>query len=280
VKCYRLDRAQLVRRLPAFLAVLGLIVAALAMTPSPARADTVYHLPYDGTLPATVADDNEAYTLGARFTTSAAGTVSAVRVWVPEGATQTCPHQPILFGGTTELARGSAVTPSLPAAAGTWVDLPLSESVPIEPGTTYTAGYTTTTCGYPVTGAYFSSGPRTSEGNPLTVTGGAFHVGAIDYPDQTFNDANYWADVVFTPDVEVSPSPSPSSTPTPSASASPSPSPTVVVTPTDPPDSSTSVTIQGLSSDMEIVMQVLFSGICLCVMLLGVLVIRSFRGAA
>src|SRR5262249_47541943 len=129
--------------------------------------------------------------------------------------------------------------------ASGWQDVSFSSPVPVTANTTYVASYYAPTGHYAFTGGYFAStgvdtGPLHALANGVDGGNGVFRVGAGGgFPNQTYNSANYWVDVVFSTTAQDNTPPTLSAqTPTPGASAVPLNS-TVTATFSEPVQAST-----------------------------------------
>ncbi len=151
------------------------------------------------TVPATpdVNDYTGAVNLGVRFQSASAGTISGIRFY--KTTTNTGTHTATLYDNTgTVLAQA---TFSNETGSG-WqeVDFP---PVNIAANTTYVAAYHTTNGHYSVNSSYFNS--SFSNGQQLTAlangtdgSNGVYLYGdSVAFPTQTYNENNYWVDVVF-----------------------------------------------------------------------------------
>ena len=130
-----------------------------------------------------------------RFTTSVAGTVSAIKFY--KGTQDTGVHTGSLWSSTgTRLA---TVTFANETASG-WQTATFSSPVALTVGATYTASYHTNAGRYSNTGNFFTaaaaSGPLTA---PATTNGVYAYGSASLFPTNTYNRTNYWVDVVFNP---------------------------------------------------------------------------------
>jgi len=140
-------------------------------------------------------DDQNAVTLGLKFYSDVPGTVTAVRFY--KGPQNTGSHVGALWLATgTKLAQ---VTFSGETASG-WQQANLSSPVSIAAKTVYVVSYLAPRGNYPDDQYYSWS---TLNAKPLHVSGSAPGVYAygssIGLPTQTWNDSNYWVDVVFVP---------------------------------------------------------------------------------
>ncbi len=145
----------------------------------------------DGSHPTVVEfADSEAVTLGVRFSTSVAGTVTAVRFY--KGPGNTGSHTGALWSGTgNRLAEGVFTDES---TAG-WQTLVLDEPVEISSGTDYVASYRTEVGRYAATPNAFSA--QNLSRPPLLVSSTA---GAYSYADAfpgNRSSTHYGVDLVF-----------------------------------------------------------------------------------
>jgi Domain of unknown function (DUF4082)/Bacterial Ig-like domain len=139
------------------------------------------------------AADTSAVNLGLKFQAASDGTITAVRFYKETANTGT--HTASLWtAGGTLLATGTFTGES----ASGWQELQFSTPVPVTAGTTYVASYHTGTGHYAYTPAGLSSavtnGPLTAQ-----AAGGVYAYGPDGvFPTSTFNNNNYWVDVVYT----------------------------------------------------------------------------------
>jgi hypothetical protein len=143
---------------------------------------------------ATDADDTSAVTLGLQFKPASDGTITGIRFY--KEADNTGPHTGDLWTtGGTLLATGTFTGET----ASGWQELDFTTPVPVTAGTTYVASYHTSTGHYAITpgalAAPVTNGPLTAAAN-----GGVYAYGSTDtLPTSTFNAANYWVDIVYSP---------------------------------------------------------------------------------
>lgn len=144
----------------------------------------------DSTVPAELQDaDNNAVTLGVRFTPSVNGTITGVSFY--KGAGNTGTHTGSLWTASgTELASGTFTNESTSG----WQTLTFSTPVQVTAGTQYVAAYRTPVGLYSVTPNGFK--PPLSVG-PLTADSGMYNY-TDAYPGTT-STASYLVDVVFQP---------------------------------------------------------------------------------
>lgn len=136
-------------------------------------------------------NDTDAVQVGTRFSTSAAGTVTAIRFY--KGAANTGAHVVKLWDSTGQLL---AEAPSTAETASGWQTVALPTPIALTPGATYTAAYHSATGRYSVTPNGLATA-RTS--GPLTtaVPGGAYVYGT-GAPNGS-SSASYGVDLVFVP---------------------------------------------------------------------------------
>ena len=152
----------------------------------------------ESTVPTTVAaDDTTALELGVKFQTNADGYIRGVKFYKGPGNTGT--HTGSLWTTSgTRLATGTFTGESLQG----WQTLTFPTAVPIAANTTYIASYHTNTGHYSADSNYFS--PSSNGLEPLTALqgttanpNGVFRIGASGFPDRSFQNTNYWVDVVY-----------------------------------------------------------------------------------
>jgi hypothetical protein len=136
-----------------------------------------------------------------KFTSSSAGQITALKFY--RSASDTGPDVLDLWSSTgTKLASATFTN----TAASGWQTVTLATPVSIAADTTYVASYHTTGA-YVATDNFFTAaatnGPLTAPssasagGNGVYAYGGNSTTGL--FPTDTFASANYWADVVFRP---------------------------------------------------------------------------------
>ena len=149
---------------------------------------------------ASESNDPNAQTLGVQFQASSSGYITGVRFY--KEADDTGAHTGSLWTSTgTLLAPGRS--PTRPPSG--WQELDFSTPVAVTAGTTYVASYFTST-GYP---AYTAQGLASAVTNgPLTALagGGVYAYGSSNtFPTSTYNNNNYWVDVVYSPSAGATP---------------------------------------------------------------------------
>jgi hypothetical protein len=136
--------------------------------------------------------DPNAQTSGVRFQASSSGFITGVRFY--KYADNTGSHIGTLWSSSGTLLASGTFTGE--TATG-WQELAFSSPVAVTAGTTYVASYFTST-GYP---AYTAQGLASAVTNgPLTALagGGVYGYGSSNtFPSNTYNNNNYWVDVVY-----------------------------------------------------------------------------------
>jgi len=182
------------RNIPAFVLLFGL---AIYNSGSAANCRVTYSL-FQSTEPA-IADSGDPganVELGVKFVADTAGSVTGVRFF--KSAANTGVHTGTLWTSTgTPLA---TVTFANESASG-WQKATFSSPVAVTAGTTYVVSYHTTTGHYAFTQNgftnQFDNPPLHAPGSIAAGGNGVFHYGDTTFPNQTFEDANYWVDVIF-----------------------------------------------------------------------------------
>ena len=148
-------------------------------------------------LPATPdSGDSNPVEVGVQFTSSAAGSITALRFYKSSGNIGT--HIGNLWSSSGSLLASATYTNE---TASGWQTVVLPQPVPIQANTTYVASYYTTAGHYSDDVNYFSTAYSAS---PLQVpiNGGVYVYGPTSaFPTQVWNSSNYWVDVVvqYTP---------------------------------------------------------------------------------
>ncbi len=131
--------------------------------------------------------------IGVQFTSSENGWISGIRFY--KGSTNTGTHTGYLWDSTGKQL--GSVTFTNETASG-WQEADFATPIPITSGTTYTASYSDPNGDYP----YTTGGLSTAVSNgPLTAlaNGGVYAYGSsVTFPTNTYQDDNFWVDVVFT----------------------------------------------------------------------------------
>ena len=149
----------------------------------------------------TALNDGRPLELGMKFTSSVAGQITALKFY--RSASDTGPDLLDLWTATgTKLASATFTN----TAASGWQTVNLATPVTIAANTTYVASYHTSGA-YVATTSFFTSpvtsGPLTAPSSATAGGNGVYAYGGTNtaglFPTNTFNSNNYWADVVFRP---------------------------------------------------------------------------------
>ena len=237
----------------------GLAVAIAPLTP-PSASGAVVGVSYfpSSVSPAILADsDTASLELGMKFRVSQAGSVAAVKFFKGSSANAGTHKGSLWSSSGTRLA---SVTFANETATG-WQTAVLAKPVPVKASTTYVVSYLAPVGRYSATNNYFTSS-KTSGVFTAGSGAGVYKYGSTGgFPTSTWNNSNYFVDVVFeanptttttitdaddaTPtatrrrrrpdadrDGDPTPTPTPSPTVSPTATATPTPTATATVSPT------------------------------------------------
>jgi len=139
-------------------------------------------------------NDPNAQTLGLQFQASSSGFVTGVRFY--KEPDNTGAHTGSLWSSTGQLLASGTFTGE---TASGWQELDFSSPVAVTAGTTYVASYHTNT-GFPAGDPQGLASAVTN--GPLTALagGGVYAYGSANtFPANTYNNNNYWVDVVYSP---------------------------------------------------------------------------------
>jgi hypothetical protein len=145
------------------------------------------------------ANDGQPIELGVKFRTSQSGFITGVKYYKGAGTTGTRVGK--LWSSTGALlGSGTFVNET----SSGWQEVIFATPIFINSNTTYVASYYSPGGYYAFTGSYFTSsrnnGPLTALSSGESGGNGVYRYGAGGgFPSQTYNAANYWADVVFSP---------------------------------------------------------------------------------
>ncbi len=148
--------------------------------------------------PVTASDDDpNAVELGVKFQADVDGQITGLRFY--KGAGNTGTHVANLW--TVDGTNLATATFANETASG-WQQVDLAAPVAIAADTTYVASYFAPNGGYAFDGDYFSSafsnGPLTALASGSSGGNGVYEYSASStFPTETFNNNNYWVDVVF-----------------------------------------------------------------------------------
>jgi hypothetical protein len=136
--------------------------------------------------------DRSALTLGMKFSSSVAGSVSGVRFY--KAGTNTGTHTGSLWAASGVLLATGTFTNETGSG---WQTLQFTSPVSIAANTTYVVSYYAPSGHYSEDDNYFASSVTNG---PLTAPAGAgvYRYGSDAFPTQTYANANYWVDPIFT----------------------------------------------------------------------------------
>ncbi|MEO3807841.1 DUF4082 domain-containing protein [Sphaerisporangium sp. B11E5] len=146
-------------------------------------------------------NDSSSVELGVKFTAEMDGVINGIRFY--KGAGNTGTHVGNLWSGTgTPLANGTFVNET----ASGWQTLLFDVPVDVVAGQVYVASYLAPNGHYAGDGGYFNAGPVDNSPLHALANGGAGGANGVyrygsssGFPTASFNGANYWVDVLFTP---------------------------------------------------------------------------------
>jgi YVTN family beta-propeller protein len=146
------------------------------------------------------ASDTSAINLGVQFTPAATGWIAGIRFY--KGPGNTGSHTGELWSASGSLLGRVSFTNE---SASGWQEADFSAPIAVTTGTTYVASYFAPNGGYSFTGAAFAdsgvtNGPLTAPQSSSVTPGNGMYAysGTPSFPNQTYNAANYWVDIVFT----------------------------------------------------------------------------------
>ena len=150
-----------------------------------------------------VANDGIGYELGVKFQSDTAGTITQLEYYrAASDAGDTDVRNGHLWAADGTLL-AMATFASAPGQSG-WQVATLSTPVTIQPGTIYVASYHTDN-NYVYSAHYFSTahagpdGYLTAPASGTVGGNGVYSDSVAPFPNQSYNDSNYWIDVSFTP---------------------------------------------------------------------------------
>lgn len=135
--------------------------------------------------------------VGVKFRSSAAGYITGIRFY--KGAANSGTHVGTLWTSSgTALATATFTNET----ASGWQEVRFNSPVAIQPNTTYVASYFSPNGYYAFTGNYFTSsgistGPITLLASGVDGNNGVYNYPGAGFPGSSYNNANYWVDVLF-----------------------------------------------------------------------------------
>ncbi len=144
--------------------------------------------------------DNAAVTLGVKFWSSQSGAVSAIRFY--RGAASPNGYVAFLYSATGGQLLGSVTMSKESGPVPGWQVATFATPIPITPNTTYIAAYYAPTGRYP--DVYYgltkgvTTGPLTAPASSTVGGNGVYYYGR-GFPRSTWEDSNYFVDVLYAP---------------------------------------------------------------------------------
>lgn len=143
--------------------------------------------------------DLEPFELGVKFRATVAGHVRGIRFFKP---TVNPGGYTVRLWSAAGVQLGQGVLQG--GARRGWQQVNFLSPIAIQADTTYVASYHSPGGGFPYspgyfTNATFANGNLRALQSGLEGANGVYRYGATGFPTDSFNDANYWVDVVFTP---------------------------------------------------------------------------------
>jgi hypothetical protein len=139
--------------------------------------------------------------LGVKFRSDVSGSIAGIRFY--KASTNTGTHVAHLWTSSGTLLASATFTAE---TASGWQQVLFSSPVPIAANTVYVASYNTLTGHYSFNSNYFGTNgldnpPLHALANGVSGGNGVYAYGAGSvFPTQSYNAANYWVDVAFSPD--------------------------------------------------------------------------------
>ena len=145
------------------------------------------------------ANDTTGVEAGVKFTSSVAGSITAIRYY--RGPGNVGPHVGKLWAADGTLL-GSASFDNESAVG--WQQADFATPIPIEAGVLYVASYFAPSGGYAITTGGLSAAaersPLQAPSSGASNGNGVYRYGSSGYPNQSFSASNYFVDVVFVDD--------------------------------------------------------------------------------
>ncbi|MDR6754963.1 hypothetical protein J2Y48_000236 [Mycoplana sp. BE70] len=143
-------------------------------------------------------NDNNRVNLGMKFQADVAGSITGFRFY--KGANNTGPHTGYLWSATGTLLASATFTNE---TASGWQTVNLSNDVSIQANTTYVVSYSSNG-NYSATSNFFNSGVDNNNlhalSSALSGGNGVYAYGAAGvFPTSSYNNTNYYVDVLFRP---------------------------------------------------------------------------------
>jgi Domain of unknown function (DUF4082) len=177
------------------------IAAIPLVTAGPASFAQTVSL-FTGQTPAeTASSDTKAVTLGVKFWSTQAGTVSGIRFY--RGAASSGGYTVRLYTASGSVL-GQATLPNDTCTLPCWEEADFASPIPIAANTTYIAAYYTPVGRYAETNYGLTNsvmnGPLIASASSQVGGNGVYRYGSsIRFPQYTYEATNYYVDIIFTP---------------------------------------------------------------------------------
>ncbi|MGH8399140.1 MAG: DUF4082 domain-containing protein, partial [Gammaproteobacteria bacterium] len=179
-------------------ALMGLVIAAIVafLTPFLAQGSTIWST---SAVPATTAfSDPNPYEVGVKFESSVNGYITGLRFYKGSGNTGT--HVAHLWTAAGALLATATFTNETSSG---WQTVNFPSPVAITANTVYVASYWDPKGYYAVSRPYFTSAydnsPLQALASGTDGPNGVYLAGSSGFPTESYDDSNYWVDVVFVP---------------------------------------------------------------------------------
>jgi hypothetical protein len=130
--------------------------------------------------------------LGVRFNSDVSGAITGIRFY--KGFDDANQHTVTLWDSSS-VALATATTANETTTG--WQTATFSAPIAVAAGTTYTASYVAPVGRYPYTSSYFGSAYANGVLH-APVGAGVYRYGG-GYPTSSYQDTNYWVDIILTP---------------------------------------------------------------------------------
>jgi Domain of unknown function (DUF4082) len=186
-----MKKALLIMAALALPVVLGCIRPAPAQQPLTIFGNGAPQIPVD--------PDTNAVTLGVKFWSTQAGTINGIRFY--RGRSNSNGYTVKLFSASGSLLGSNKVSQDT-CAVPCWEAVNFGSPIPISQNTTYVAAYYTSNGRYAGDNGGLTNGVQNG---PLTAPassqagGNGVYTYSTGFPNRTYQDSNYWVDVLFVP---------------------------------------------------------------------------------
>lgn len=183
---------------------IAMLIAVMSMARLAVSAPTSYTIWSSSAVPATASfGDSTPNELGVKFRSDVNGSITGIRFY--KGSTNTGTHVGHLWTSTGTLLGTAAF--SNETASG-WQQVNFTTPIAITANTVYVVSYYAPNGNYAVNRPYFTTSidnaPLHALADGTSGPNGVYFAGGSGFPTSTYQQGNYWVDVVFTPAVTTS----------------------------------------------------------------------------